>query len=122
MPRFSSISQKRLDSCDDRLKSLFTEVVKGYDCSIVCGHRSEEEQNKAYDEGFSKKRFPASKHNTFPSLAVDVMPFPVNYLDVDRLTAFANEVKRVAAELKIKVKWGGDWVNFVDMPHWELED
>ena len=63
MPSFGKTSKKRLEECDPRLQQLFNEVVKEYDCSILQGHRSEEEQNRYFDEGKSKVRFPNSKHN-----------------------------------------------------------
>ena len=122
MPKFSDISTKRLQSCDDRLQKLFKAVILDADCSILCGHRGKEEQDKAYAEGFSKVQFPNSKHNTFPSMAVDAMPYPINWMDLDRIHAFANIVRAKAKEMGIEVRWGGEFVSFKDYPHWELND
>jgi peptidoglycan L-alanyl-D-glutamate endopeptidase CwlK len=53
---------------------------------------------------------------------VDVVPYPVDWLDLARFRALAKVVKECAEELGTEVQWGGDWKTFVDMPHWELVD
>ena len=128
MPRFSATSAARLATCDDRLRVLFDEIVKTYDCSILCGHRGREQQEQAYREGKSKARFGESLHNTSPSRAVDVVPYPVHWEDRERFAHFAGYVQAVADRLGIKIRWGGDWdqdgfcsdETFSDMPHFEL--
>jgi peptidoglycan L-alanyl-D-glutamate endopeptidase CwlK len=75
MPKFSRISKKRLETCDIRLQNIFNEVVKTYDCSILCGYRTKQEQNNAFNKGRSKLKYPHSKHNKYPSKAVDVAPY-----------------------------------------------
>ena len=47
MPRFSRKSKGKLNTCDDRLVKLFNEVVKGFDCTVLEGHRGKEKQNAA---------------------------------------------------------------------------
>lgn len=132
MPKFSKSSQKKLNTCDPRLIKLFTEIVKTWDCTIVCGHRGREEQNRAYNEGKSMLKFPESEHNTLPSKAVDVAPYyngvGIDWDDVIGFAYFAGYVKRVAEEMGIKIRWGGDWdgdkrnkdQSFNDLPHWEI--
>ena len=69
-----------------------------------------------------------SKHNSFPSLAVDVAPYPINWSDKERFYFFAGYVKATADQMKIKIRWGGDWdgdtkvrdQTFMDLPHYEL--
>jgi hypothetical protein len=90
------------------------------DCSIICGFRNEVEQEKAFRAGKSKLHFPHSKHNVWLSRAVDVVPWPIDWDDIERFKALAGIIKDRADLLKIKVVWGGDWVNFLDYPHWEL--
>ena len=79
MPRFGRKSKERLASCDPKLQKLFNEVIKHVDCSVLEGHRGKERQNKFYDEGKSKVRYPNGRHNANPSLAVDVTPYPVDW-------------------------------------------
>jgi len=122
MPKFDKTRSDRLATCDARLQQLFWEVVKEFDCTILCGHRTEAEQKKAFDGGFSKVKFPNSKHNSYPSKAVDVAPFPINWNDTKRFKELADVVKTKARELGIKIKWGGDFKTLVDMPHFELDE
>jgi peptidoglycan L-alanyl-D-glutamate endopeptidase CwlK len=121
MPKFSVISKERLDTCHPDLIRLMNEVIKHTDISILCGHRGEEEQNKAFNDGKSKVRFPFSKHNKTPSLAVDIAPYPIDWNDIQRFKDLAEIVKDAADKLDISVEWGGDWVKFKDYPHWQLK-
>ena len=128
MPKFSKASQEKLDTCHPDLQLLFNTVIKGFDCTILCGERGWKEQNKAYDEGRSEVRYPNGKHNKSPSDAVDVAPYPVDWENIRRFYLFAGYVRRVAEELGIKVRGGHDWdgdteINdqtFNDTPHWEI--
>ena len=130
MPFFSLNSLNNLETCDIQLQRLFKEVVKTYDCSVICGHRTKEKQNEAFKSNRSKLRYPKSKHNRFPSKAVDVIPYPVDWNDVGAHYLFAGYVLRVAYEMNIKIRYGGDWDSdkktedqtFNDLPHFELID
>lgn len=55
MPYYSERSKKRLETCHEDLQKLFNEVIKHFDCTILCGHRGQEEQDKAFAEGMSFK-------------------------------------------------------------------
>jgi peptidoglycan LD-endopeptidase CwlK len=128
MPNFSLPSLEKLSTCHPDLQRLFKEVIKHFDCTIICGHRGEAEQEKAFLEGKSKARFGKSKHNTTPSMAVDVAPYPIDWQDIRRFYLFAGYVLAIAQQMGIKVRWGGDWSgdldvkdnNFNDLPHWEI--
>ncbi len=128
MPKFGRTSKRRLETCDEDLIDLFNEVIKYFDCTILEGHRGKELQNKYYNEGKSKVKYPRGKHNADPSTAVDVVPYPVDWEDTDRMYYFAGFVKGMAASMEINIRWGGDWDNdtevkdtgFKDLPHYEL--
>lgn len=128
MSAFSQTSLKRLATCDSRLQRIFTEIVQHFDCSILCGHRNEAAQNEAFQKGHSTKRWPDSKHNKFPSPAVDVAPYPVQWDDIERFRYFAGFVVGFAAARGLKLKNGGDWdmdtdlkdQNLIDLPHFEI--
>jgi peptidoglycan L-alanyl-D-glutamate endopeptidase CwlK len=130
MPKFGSKSKQRLSTCDEDLIDLFNEVIKYFDCSVLEGHRNEEDQNKYFKEGTSKVKFPEGKHNASPSNAVDVVPYPVNWDDTARMYYFAGIVKGIAETMEINIRWGGDWDNdtevkdtkFKDLPHFELRE
>lgn len=120
MPQFSQTSIDRLRTADPRLQRLFQEVVKHLDCSVLCGHRTKAEQDAAVKAGKSKAVWPTSKHNSYPALAVDVVPYPVNWTDFRRIWHFAGFVKGMASALGYDIEWGGDWKRFPDSPHFEL--
>ena len=130
MPKFGKRSKEKLATCDERLQRVFNEVIKYVDCSVLEGHRGEERQNKLYDEGKTKLRFPKGRHNNSPSNAVDVTPYPVDWDDRERQTLFAGFVLGIARGMGIKLRWGGDWDmvfevqdnRFDDFPHFELTD
>ena len=128
MPRFGKRSRSRLSTCDDRLQDLFKEVVKHFDCSVIQGHRGKADQNKAFDEGRSKLRYPDGNHNATPSKAVDVAPYPIDWSDRDRFHYFSGFVLGIASQMGLKIRWGGDWDRdtqvkdnkFDDLPHFEI--
>ena len=122
MPKFGRTSRKRLDTCHKQIQKLFEEVVKNYDCSIVCGHRGEKEQNEAYQKGNSQVMFPKGRHNALPSKAVDVAPYPIDWNDRDGFILFAGYVLGVASQLGINIRWGGDWDGDFDLSDNEFDD
>ena len=130
MPRYSNKSKERLASCDERLQDVFNEVINYVDCSILEGHRSKERQNKLYDENRTKVKYPNGRHNSSPSKAADVTPYPVDWEDRERQTLFAGFVIGIARGMGIRLRWGGDWDmdfkvmdnRFDDFPHFEVRD
>ncbi len=119
MANFSKRSKDNLSTCTQDLQDLFNEIIKIFDCSILCGFRNEEDQNKAFENGKSHLRWPNSNHNKLPSDAVDVVPYPIDWDDLERFYRFAAFVFEKAIKMGIKVRWGGNWFN-VDFPHWEI--
>ena len=130
MSVFSATSKAKLATCDVRLQSIMNEVVKYFDCTILCGHRDEDGQEEAVRTGKSKLHWPNSKHNAIPSLAVDVAPYPVNWKDKAQFARLAGHIERVAFQQGTKIRWGGDFnrngltidETLVDMPHIELDN
>ena len=130
MPRFGKKSKQRLETCDKRLQEIFNEVIKTVDCSVLEGHRGKDRQNALYKEGKTKLTFPKGRHNSSPSNAVDVVPYPVDWGDRERFHLFAGCVLGIAKSMGIKLRWGGDWnINwfvddnkFDDFPHFEVLD
>lgn len=128
MNKFSDASKKRLATCHPDLQKVFNKVIENYDCTVTCGHRGKEEQDEAVRTGASKLAWPNSKHNSLPSKAVDVVPFPIDWADTSRFYHFAGFVLAVAQSMGVKLRWGGDWSGdlkfrdekFKDLPHFEL--
>jgi peptidoglycan L-alanyl-D-glutamate endopeptidase CwlK len=130
MATFSAISRERLESCDPRLQTVFNEVVKFFDCSILEGHRGQALQHLYFTQGKSKLDWPNGEHNSIPSKAVDAMPCPIDWKDTNRICYFAGFVVGIAAHMGIKIRWGKDWdgdrdlndQTFNDGPHFEVVD
>jgi peptidoglycan L-alanyl-D-glutamate endopeptidase CwlK len=129
MPKLSAKSEERLKECHPDIQKVFSEVIKYVDFTVTCGMRGEEEQNEAFRTGKSKLKFPQSKHNQSPSLAIDVVPFPIDWNDHKRFYYFAGFVLGIAKSMNIDLRFGGDWdgdfdikdQNFFDLPHFELK-
>ena len=126
MPYFSDKSLSKLYTCHPDLQDLFNEVIQHRDCSILDGHRNEEDQNHAFANGFSNAKWPLSEHNSLPSMAVDVMPYysekpHIRWDDVEGITELGNFVEGVAAAKGTSIRWGGRFKSFFDGPHYELK-
>ena len=128
MPKFGKRSKNALSSCDEKLIKVFNEVIKTVDCSVLEGHRGQSKQDKYYEEGKSKVKYPSGRHNKLPSMAVDVAPYPIDWDDRERFHLFAGFVLGIAKSMGINLRWGGDWNQnwfvddnkFDDFPHFEL--
>lgn len=133
MYKFSQISLNRLSQCDPKLQTLFNRVIEIFDCAILEGHRSKELQDRYFEDGRSKEKWPKSKHNSFPSKAVDVVPCIKGKPCYDKLICyyFSGLVRGICELEKIQVmmRWGGDWDSdldfydqgFNDLVHYELK-
>lgn len=137
MPKYSQRSLDKLAQVDPKLIHLFTNVVKYYDNTILTGHRNKEEQDAHYYAKRSKVKWPNSKHNKYPSKAVDAAPYPIpdnwgadHWKDLVHFYIFAGIVKYEAKRLGLSIRWGGDWNSdndfkdnrFEDLVHFELID
>lgn len=120
MPSYSAKSKERLATAHPLLQDLFNEVIKHRDCAILYGHRNKAEQEEAFNNGRSKAHWGQSFHNYSPSLAVDAMPWPINWEDLKGIHEFAGFVLGIAAAKGIPIRWGGHFKSFFDGPHFEL--
>jgi len=132
MNKFSTQSLEKLKTCEPELQELFHHVLQAHDCSILEGFRDESTQNEYFNATpqKSKVQYPDSKHNTYPSRAIDVAPYPINWNDTKRFYYFAGIVKGIAVGLELTIRWGGDWDSdtdlndqtFNDLVHYEVVD
>ncbi len=126
--KFGDASMRNLSEAHPELQRLFYEVIKYYNCSVIEGHRPRDEQDKLFREGKSKVQWPNSKHNSKPSMAVDVVPYPIDWNDTKQFYHFCGFVMATATQLGIKIRAGHDWdgdksfkdQTFHDLPHFEL--
>ena len=126
MARFNQRSSDRLSTCDQRIIAWCNFIVIERDCTIIEGHRSEIFQNIAFQNKKSRLPWPLSRHNKYPSMAVDIAPWDasdpgIKWNDLDLWEDFALYGQWASEKLGIKIlngglSWGWDW------PHHQLED
>ena len=126
--KWSQDSESKLITCKPDLIILANKVLEHADCTILCGFRDKRVQEQAFLEGKSTVHFPYSMHNRYPSSAIDLAPYPIDWNDIRRFYYFGGFVVGLAKELGIGIRWGGDWdgdfqvkdQNFNDLVHFEL--
>jgi peptidoglycan L-alanyl-D-glutamate endopeptidase CwlK len=122
MSEFGSGSRSNLKTCHPDLIKIAEEVIKSIDHSITEGHRGREKQNQAFKDGNSKVEYPNGMHNTWPSLALDFVPWPFNWKsdwnDKARFREIWEAYKAEGKRFDIELRWGGSWG--WDSPHIEL--
>ena len=87
------------------------------DFTVIEGIRNVSRQRELYKAG--KSTTMNSRHIT--GHAVDMVPWPVDWDDLERFEVMSEAMKKAAEELDIPIKWGGDWKSFYDAPHFELD-
>ena len=121
----SAAGRAKLATCDPRLVEIVTAVAEVIPLVVVCGHREQREQDLAVARGASKVSWPNSRHNTEPSLAVDLAPLDetgaIDWDDREAFAYLAGAVVYAGALRGVEVTWGGHWRNFPDSPHFQVE-
>ena len=128
MAYYGERSERRLVTVKEELQRVCRSVIQYYDHTIIRGYSGEVEQNDIFSRGFSMKEFPDSKHNTNPSDAVDLAPYPIDWNDINRFILLAGMMLQSGFLLGIPLRWGGDWnrnmvmkdQKFMDWGHFEL--
>jgi peptidoglycan L-alanyl-D-glutamate endopeptidase CwlK len=112
-------SKERLLTCHPDLQLIVEELVLEMDITVLCGTRGEAEQNEAFRTGKSKLKFPNSKHNSLPSKAVDLAPYPIDWNNIKRFDIMMDIAQKIADKHGIKIRLGRTF-SFKDYPHMEL--
>ena len=134
MPAFGARSMRNRYTLHESLIGVLDEAILYYDFTILCGHRSKDKQDEAFNNKRSMVEWPNSKHNTFPSLAVDVAPYYAQppHIRWNRLYEFVylhGLIIGLAARRGITLRSGQNWdmddelitdQGFNDFPHIEL--
>jgi peptidoglycan L-alanyl-D-glutamate endopeptidase CwlK len=135
--KWSKSSKHVYDTLDERLQILVTRIRDEVcDISLVYpygGHRNRAVQENLYGDGKSHLHYPHSKHNKFPSLAVDLQPYPYPTYEPKlwgALGYIAGRAYAIADEEGFSIRWGGDWngngdltdQKFDDLFHIEVDD
>ena len=123
MYKWGKASKDRLATCDKRLQDLANMMLERseFDLTVTCGYRTKDEQEEAFKNGKSKAHYGQSKHNLFPSKAIDIVPYPLNWDKNDirwwKMIALAYEVARIK---NIKIRSGAFFTGLSDLPHIEI--
>lgn len=126
--KFSAASLNRLQSVDERLQRVAERALQlskvDFGIPALGGIRTAEEQNKLYHNGKSQLDGYKRKSYHQSGKALDVYAFVDGKASWDKnhLTAVAAAMLQAASELGVKLQWGGHWVSFVDMPHFEIPE
>ena len=91
--------------------------ISQVDFTVIEGIRSLDRQKQLLAAG--KSTTLKSRHLT--GHAVDMVPWPVDWEDLERFEQMAEAMKTAAESLEIPIVWGGDWKTFYDAPHFELD-
>lgn len=125
------VSSEKLALAHPALQRLVVEVARCVDHGIlaplvldtcvICSFRNQADQDKAFRTGTSKKRWPDSGHNRMPALAVDFLPYPLDWArwerDASPLWLLQGYTRAVAERMGIPLKPAISW----DAPHYELK-
>lgn len=137
MYAFGPKSVKALTTCHPDLAAVMHKALSYgvMDFSILEGARTTKRQQELFAQQKSKidgvARF--SKHQVGKGVgrtlsdAVDIAPYPLDWKNKLAFHVLVGLVFAAAAELNIKVRWGGDWdgdfsakdQSFHDLPHIE---
>lgn len=141
MPKFGKTSIKNLQTADERLQKVLYKAIVNcpVDFSISYGHRTTAAQKELYAQGRTKPGKivtnidgvnKLSKHNYFPSKAIDIVIADTEKaFDIATLAFVAGWIMATANELGIDITWGGNWdgdyviltdQKLIDMPHFEV--
>ena len=92
-------------------------TITEQDFTVIEGIRNINRQRELFKAG--KSTTMNSRHIT--GHAVDMVPWPVDWEDLERFEVMSEAMKTAAEELEIPIVWGGDWKSFYDAPHFELD-
>lgn len=146
MAKFGKASLAKLATCDVKLQQIMENVLERIDISVQYGHRTVQEQQKLFSQGrsFVNGRWiktgktvtdmdgvvKKSMHNYYPSKAIDITPYPLDWKDINAFIKVKDIVFEEANKLGIKLTWGADWDGdgniaehkLQDYPHYELKE
>lgn len=122
--QFGTRSLANLSTCHPALQAVARRAIQisVQDFTVTEGYRGPAAQEAAYKAGNSKARWGQSPHNHKPSLALDVVPYPVDWSSTAKFSAIAAAFKAAALESGVVLRWGGDFQSFVDRPHFEIDE
>jgi hypothetical protein len=127
--KLSKRSKERLVGVDTILVAIIEDSIidSPYDFGIpkYGGLRTAEEQNKLYKDRKSKCDGYEILSYHQSGKAFDIFGYVDGKATWDKsiLTSIARHIQSVALDCYgVELRWGGDWVNFKDLPHFEWRE
>lgn len=132
--KYTGRSLGNLETCHGELQLVCLELSKRVNATAIEGTRSMARQQELFDSGASQVGPGQSKHNRFPSDAVDIVPAEAPKLWAQKKDLpsrdyyeFAEIFFEIAGHYGIAIRWGGDWdgdkdysdQSFNDFAHFE---
>lgn len=124
--KFSQRSENNLKGVHPDLVKVVRRALQlsEIDFIVIEGMRTKERQAQLFKQGATKTL--NSRHLT--GHAVDIVPYPLDWNDTAAFGKLAKAMFAAAKELKVTIRWGGDWnrngrsddEKFYDGPHFEL--
>ena len=120
MFRLGSRSQINLRGINPDLRRVVERAIEitPVDFTVIEGLRTKERQRELVNKGASRTM--NSRHLT--GHAVDLAAWVDGAISWEwpHYHRIAAAMKQAAAELGIRIEWGGDWKSFKDGPHFQL--
>lgn len=123
---FSRASREKLQGVHPDLVKVveLALTLSEVDFKVIEGVRTKERQRQLFKQGATKTL--NSRHLT--GHAVDLVPLPLDWNNLDAFGKVAKAMFAAAKQLKVPIRWGGDWnrngrsddETFYDGPHFEL--
>lgn len=119
-------------NCKEKLKQAHPDIAAWFrrvkaryvNVHISDSFRNMAAQNKAYETGHSRLRWPKSKHNHMEQALPCALALDLFLIDEDGLARFPPLFyARLNADNerdREPIEWGGTWKTFKDMPHFQL--
>ena len=127
--KLSKRSLERLNNVDALLIAIAVEAIKNspYDFGIPRhgGFRTASEQNALFKrrpkvtnkDGYRRKSY----HQTGRAFDIYAYVDGKASWDIEHLQPIARHIQKVAKQrYDVTLKWGGDWLTFVDNPHFQI--
>lgn len=112
-----------LKACHPALTRLLHKVRQRVDIKVSDGHLDKVEQSQRYSEGNSRLLHSKIKRDCYPGMVVDMVPCGDDGnppRDNEAFLSFACVVFECAAEIGVRVRWGGNSHTLRNMQRWEL--
>lgn len=137
--QWGQTSLNRMKGVDERIIRVLFRAIRiasrkkdGIDMSIpqFGGLRTADEQNKLFENGFSKCDGYEKKSYHQSGKAIDVIPYIkgkniYSMSKKDQEIAFSKVavcMLQASALEGVKLEWGGNWKGWLDRPHFEIRD